>query len=348
MQKQAKKRAMNRVIFRVDGNSTIGVGHLTRCLALAEYLTEHFEIKFILKKGEKSLIDLIKKSGFKHEGFSAHLTLEDEVLKYKEWGDNGDIVVLDGYHFTFNYMTKLKERCRKLVCIDDNADRKYDADLIINHNAHALQLKYEATPDTKFLLGSDYLLLRKAFLEEGTDKPQAPSVERIVICLGGADPKNYTLNFLRFIETCSQKYFVDTVIGMSNPNRAILKRFVTYSVKNHRLHTHLDAHQMCALFRSSDILLTTPSIVAWEAMAIGTPLIVGISAHNQVKTADLIHSAGHGINLGWLFNCSQDGLETALNRLGEDPGLRRQMVMRQKLLVDKKSPGRLLRAFQEL
>ena len=56
-----------KVIFRVDSSTDISSGHIMRCLALAGEMKkqESIDIKFVSRKFEGNLNDLVTKRGFK-------------------------------------------------------------------------------------------------------------------------------------------------------------------------------------------------------------------------------------------------------------------------------------------
>ena len=56
-----------KVVFRVDSSTDMSSGHIMRCLALASEMKkeESIDIKFVSRKFEGSLNDLVTKRGFK-------------------------------------------------------------------------------------------------------------------------------------------------------------------------------------------------------------------------------------------------------------------------------------------
>jgi UDP-2,4-diacetamido-2,4,6-trideoxy-beta-L-altropyranose hydrolase len=102
-----------KIIFRVDGNANIGLGHLVRCMALAEMLRYDFTIHFICH-------ELHEKTRAMLESVCQELTIiKDETESLAKFIASSDIVVLDGYNFNTDYQKQIKNSGCKLVCIDD-------------------------------------------------------------------------------------------------------------------------------------------------------------------------------------------------------------------------------------
>ncbi|MDB5222992.1 MAG: Spore coat polysaccharide biosynthesis protein predicted glycosyltransferase, partial [Chitinophagaceae bacterium] len=49
------RKPKSHILFRADGNSKIGLGHVYRCLAIAERLSEHFNCYFAIRQQSSEL-----------------------------------------------------------------------------------------------------------------------------------------------------------------------------------------------------------------------------------------------------------------------------------------------------
>ena len=121
----------SKIYFRADGNADIGLGHVIRCLALADMLKEEFECVFATRFVNKYINEEIQKT------CSSYIKLKEKHGEHYEeflsFIEKEDIVVLDNYFFTTDYQKKIKNIGCKLVCIDDMHDKHYVADAVINH-----------------------------------------------------------------------------------------------------------------------------------------------------------------------------------------------------------------------
>jgi spore coat polysaccharide biosynthesis predicted glycosyltransferase SpsG len=173
-----------KIIIRVDGNEIIGLGHLTRCTALAEILRNVFKIVFVFKEAPEFNVSSIKKMGFD----TVKIELEEN---WHNMINPGDIIVLDGYQFDVEDHIQLKNLGAKLVCIDDLHDKPFDADLIINHAPGIKKTDYVAKEYTNFALGVEYSLLRSEFLSAAKNKRKIKDeIQNAFVWVGGADFKS--------------------------------------------------------------------------------------------------------------------------------------------------------------
>ena len=67
---------MSQILFRVDGNSDIGLGHIYRTLALAEILKDRFDIEFVTKSN--STISPINDSRFNYIFIPEEISFDKE------------------------------------------------------------------------------------------------------------------------------------------------------------------------------------------------------------------------------------------------------------------------------
>ena len=112
------------------------------------------------------------------------------------------IVFLDGYHFNPEYQYAIKQAGHRLLVVDDTAHLDYYyADIILNQNFKAKDLKYPCSSKTRLLLGDRYVLLRSEFLAWRTWKRQIPDKARtVLVTFGGSDPHNMTLQIMNALK----------------------------------------------------------------------------------------------------------------------------------------------------
>jgi UDP-2,4-diacetamido-2,4,6-trideoxy-beta-L-altropyranose hydrolase len=266
-----------KIYFRADGNTDIGLGHVIRCLALADILKDDFECvfatrfvnKYINEEIEKTCSSYIKLNEHNNQHFEDFLTVIDKE----------DTVVLDNYFFTTEYQIKIKNIGCKLVCIDDMHDKHYVADAVINHSPGLTEDQFSVETYTKLCLGLDYALLRKPFLNVIPRK--RTELKRCLICMGGADKYNITTNIICLLEDVKSIKTIDVIIGSAFLFKDELENAIDKSEKEVNIFFNLSSGDMVERMQIADFGILPASSVSIEAMAVGMPFMVGYSVSNQ-------------------------------------------------------------------
>ena len=262
------------VLIRVDGNAQIGLGHVVRCIALAQMLKDEFQIHFISKEIPKSIIGDIISKGFEFTKIETEETFF-KLLTGKE------IVVLDNYFFDTAYQKRIKERSgSKLVCIDDLHDKEFYADLIINHAPGVKPEDYQAQAFTQFALGLDYALLRPAFLKAAKEERKIEKIETVFVCFGGSDIKNITPRCLSALIRIKEFKKIIVVLGASFQNSEEVKN-IAKATNRVEIYHGIGENKMLELLKISQLAIVPASGILLEAISAGCLVISGMYADNQ-------------------------------------------------------------------
>lgn len=259
--------------IRADGSSEIGLGHLVRCLALAEMLKNRFSVTFNCKYIPESIASDIQESGFSLK----RIQTEEEWLEILS---EDDVVVLDHYDFDTAFQARIKGKGSKLVCIDDLHDKKFIADIIINHSPGVLPEDYEAEPYTSFALGPAFSLLRPRFIEASRQDKKQKDIDSIMICFGGSDIKNLTEKVLKVVLDFTEFGSINVVLGAAYLYRTTI---TSIAEKEPRLHLmeSLDEQGMISVIQSSDLSIIPASGILLETIAGGSLPLICYYADNQ-------------------------------------------------------------------
>ena len=187
-----------KILFRADGNSSIGLGHVYRSLALASILNLEFECHFAIVEPEEVLKTMIQRvCPVCIELPPLNSCKKEAQFIVNTYLANYDIVITDHYKVNTEYQSIIKTGNCKLVCIDDIYAYHFVADAVINHAPGLRQSNYSIEDYTKLYLGLDYSLLREEFYQAAMAKRHIESIDNLFICLGGADTHNLTLKILQ-------------------------------------------------------------------------------------------------------------------------------------------------------
>ena len=265
---------MKRVVFRADGNSQIGYGHFIRTLGLAALINEEFNCVYATQKPTVYQLNEIKK-------ICNHvLELSDNDNHYEEFLNFlnvGDIVVLDNYFFNSEYQIKIKEIGCKLIYIDDHNDKDYVCDVLINNIPGFLYESFKKKDYTKLCLGTDYALLREEFFN-----PKYRTIKKkpntIFMSFGGADFFNISEKIMTFLEEMNLFSEIHLLIGDAYKFFPSLEKF-----RNLKIHKNINANEVATLIATSDICIVPASSLLNETASIGSKILLGFFAENQVQ-----------------------------------------------------------------
>jgi len=335
-----------RILFRADGDSFLGLGHVVRSLALVSYLKADFDCLFITNSTQKNLIEMISAS-CPVISLNAH-SLDEELESLSKIVLPADIFVIDGYQFGHSYQAHIKKLANKLVMIDDRTGIEVLADVIINHGAQ-FKGQYLAQPTTEILKGFDYLIVRDPFLKAARKTRLIDKVDTVFICMGGADPFNITHKALLASIRCRFAENIIIVIGSAYRWAAELSTFVkeVQGSKKISIEVNVSDLRMVELIRSSEIAICPASSVALEVCAVKSGLLTGRFVDNQ----DLIHNqvleSGCCVSIYDFNTVSVDEIEQTLNDM-ESIKIIQQLINKQTHAIDGYSNERILKAFKHL
>jgi len=261
------------VYLRADGNSEIGLGHVYRLLALAEKLNGEFDCVFIIREPSETLRKIILKycnEIYTLRNYSDYME-EVEFWKAKLLSGN-EIVVLDGYNFDTEFQQELINEVGTLICVDDIHSFHFVSDYIINVGGEDLSTKYSAEFYTKFLFGFKYSLLRKEFDATGRKNDE----NNVLICLGGADPENFTGKILNECLIKRPEFNYHVVLGS-----AFKREDEFQENKNVHIHKNLPADQLAFLMKNCRYGICSASTISYEFLSTGGYLYLIKTIPNQ-------------------------------------------------------------------
>ncbi|MTB53185.1 bifunctional UDP-2,4-diacetamido-2,4,6-trideoxy-beta-L-altropyranose hydrolase/GNAT family N-acetyltransferase [Lewinella sp. W8] len=276
------------IIFRADGNRSMGLGHLYRSAALASMLRSHFWCGLISFGAPVEVLERIKLNfdhvdqlGFGDKETFIRKLAEDEVLA------DGEIVVLDGYHFTTDLQESLAVVGKKVVCIDDVYRYHFTADVIINHSPSTdLSDKYSHEDKTALAFGLDFALLREPFLLAAREAAPVARSDRFYMCFGGADPQNISTLLLSRLSDLGFDNPVDVVLGASNPFLPEVRLAADQYPGPVKIHHNLGDEEMIGLYQGARLAFLPASTTMLEAIACKVPIVMGYAVDNQM---DIYH-----------------------------------------------------------
>jgi UDP-2,4-diacetamido-2,4,6-trideoxy-beta-L-altropyranose hydrolase len=324
------------------------MGHLTRCLALANMLKLDFEISFILRETEEKVIHLIQESTFAYHIISTNTSVSEELAFISSLVEKEDILVLDGYHFDLAYQQEIKKQHLKLVFIDDLVAFKQVADVVINQALAVAFQDYQKEDDTQLCLGLKYALLREPFLKAEVPR-NIQKIKKVFISMGAADEHNISLKVAQTLIKISPVKEVHLMLGAVNSHINHIQDFIAQQHGiQFKIHINISAPELKELLAKCDLAICAASGILIEACAVGIPIISGITADNQKDNLKGLSQKQVLFDIGNFVEIGQESLAQQIQQVCNQPEVLEQQLAQQKTLIDGKSPQRILNIFKDL
>jgi len=330
------------IVFRADASLSIGTGHVVRCLALADGLSKKGgKVRFVCRGDEGSLQDIIRRHGHAVSALPSGIDMKaDSYLTFdilEKENIRPDWLIVDHYGIDISWEFLFRETAKKIMVIDDLADKKHDCDILLDQNCIAHNNRYDRlVPESCIrLLGPGYALLRSQFREVREHvKVRNGAMRKILVCMGGVDHANVTCKILRALAALNcPDITIDVVIGASNPHREDIQAIVSHMPNTV---SHLGVDNMAALFAEADLAIGASGTTTWERCCLGVPSIVIILADNQKNVAEDLAREGILINLGWHEHITEECIKNEIEKLIGNHDERKRMGQRAKEIVDGK------------
>lgn len=332
-----------KVVFRTDGSTFMGQGHVMRCLTLANVLRERgAEISFVCREHPGHLCDLIAQRGFGvhrlplavegvsqlpgHAGWlgaSWQADAEQTRQVVQGLGGTADVLIVDHYAIDHRWETALRPSAARILAIDDLADRVHDCDILLDQNFFSdLSTRYDGKVPSGCvtLLGPCYALLQPVYAELHSQVALRDGpVRRIFVFFGGADTENLTgLSVAAFQQLGRPDIHLDVVMTEKNSRyQGIEKAIEGWS--NICLHGPLPS--LGPLMATADLAIGAGGATVWERLCLGLPSVVISLAENQKPVCEDLADTELIQYLGYKDQVNGAFLRDTLGRIVDLPNL---------------------------
>lgn len=333
-----------KVVIRADASSVIGSGHVMRCLALADALRNAGHTAFfVCRRLPGDMQDVIKSNGFSADMLEAADVSGDrvETAAWLSRSGGADWLVVDHYGLDEAWETPMRAWCRRILVIDDLANRRHDCDILLDQNLRDDNPYQMLVPQqARQLMGPRFALLRREFLmaREGLSRRDGV-VRRILVFFGGGDFNGETLKALDALAGLDPRGItVDVIVGASNPNQAQIAAKCVEANLNY----HCQVSDMAQFLSRADLALGAGGVSSWERLALGVPALVVAVADNQVENMRQLEKHGVALALGRAEEVTPQRIAAALEATLSAPEALRAMSEKALTLVDAQGAARVV------
>jgi UDP-2,4-diacetamido-2,4,6-trideoxy-beta-L-altropyranose hydrolase/UDP-4-amino-4,6-dideoxy-N-acetyl-beta-L-altrosamine N-acetyltransferase len=368
------------VAFRADASLEIGSGHVMRCLTLADALqAQGAQCYFLCREHPGDLCELVEARGYPiHRLPQKECDIKTAGTPGAEpepahadwlgasWAQDAAAclpllaelapawLVVDHYALDHRWETAVLDGLPgsrpRLLVIDDLADRRHLADLLLDQNLGRQAEDYRGLiPERcQVLAGPRYALLRPEFREwreaSLSRRARAPQLHRLLINLGGVDKDNVTGRVLDALTTCDlpADLLISVVMGASAPWREAM----TAQARAMPRHTEVvvNVSDMARRMSEADLAIGAAGSTSWERCCLGLPTLMVVLADNQREIADALAAKGAALPLE--LADLEASLAGQLARL-DAPGALTAMSQQAADLVDGQGTAQVLAALQQ-
>jgi len=316
------RRKAPSVVFRTNASSSIGMGHLNRCISIAEEMvTRGWMVSFVVRRAKREDPYGRLRSTVKHI-----LELPAAMDKRKDLRSmtclvsdtRPDLTIVDSYEVGEDYLKALQRAGSSTVFIDDLAKIRSGADLILNYNVGFGPKDYSKVKDARLLLGLKYCPLGKLVLSQRArmSRPfSQPAVAKELLVTLGASKHNRT--FENILRTLGRLDWLKKVqVTSVRPSPRYDSRF---SFKGY-------VKDLPALIQKTPLAITAGGSTCYQLACLGVPSLIYILAKNQQRIAEGLDASGLGVNLGPANPFNGEGLLETLSDLAQDQRMRERMA----------------------
>ena len=310
-----------RVAFRVDASLQIGTGHVMRCLTLADALRERgAKCTFVCRPHGGHLLALVAQCGHNvlalcepQENNTSQVDPVHASWLGTNWADDAeqtkralgeqtvDWLVVDHYALDARWEQALRAQAKRIMVIDDLADRPHACDMLLDQNLGRSAQDYggllKGKPTT--LIGPQYALLRPEFAalrsQSLARRQSNPQLRRLLITMGGVDKDNATGQVLAALQSCNlpADLRVTVVMGPYAPWLSQVQAQATQMPR--QTEVCVAVNNMAQLMTDSDLTIGAAGGSAWERCSLGLPSLILVLAKNQLPGAEALQKAGAAI-----------------------------------------------------
>lgn len=350
---------MRSILFRADGSSSLGMGHIMRCLALAEaFRTRGIRSVFLTRWSDEQAKNVIGEHGHDVRNLPEHTSFEEEIRHVRRSADEekAHLIVTDICH-------EQLLKCRKLlnnyhdrfskehftVCLAGGYAVDIPAHVIVNPYVGA-EAPEESTCDERvFLIGPDYFVFRNEFIEASQVSRSIPETGmRILVTAGGGENHRMIIKLvkalcdvpLRSLEVC-------IVLGSAaDPRKAAeIEKQMNDLEGSYALLEHTS--EMAQLMLWADLAIIGDGLTKYEAAVTGTPSLMVSRPDSREKLNHAFSRTGATRFLGSWTKVELETISDEIYQMLQNSSLRGTMSERGKSLVDAQGRKRVLESISD-
>jgi len=286
--------------FRVDSSSKIGLGHFSRCVALARVLTSHnIQVSFISNQLAEHSFQLLEELGVssfmlvseptKNSGQERETRIPlldtSDALQTKTIAEDQriDFLIVDHYGANFEWFANLKDRSFRLASVCDfpaaeGLDAVIDYGFDASFGKHPLAKSSEA----QLLLGPDFALINPTLQLEKSSDSETKSRGEVLVALGSGVSNSQLMSIISSL----------SAVKIPNTVRLIIPTTKEKSLEASGIELTIAPQSLDKYFDQAIFCVTAGGLTMYERLGRGIPGFTLETADNQSMSLDAARSQG--------------------------------------------------------
>jgi spore coat polysaccharide biosynthesis protein SpsF len=332
-----------RVLFRCDGDAELGLGHIYRCLALADELREAhgWGVSFAMSRGAIGF-ELVSRAGYPidyRQDNDEETWLAGLIGRLRP-----DLLVLDvRSDLASSSVQNWRNDGLLVITLDDASERRLAADLAFYPPVPQVQRLSWTGFTGQLYVGWEWVVLRREFGQRENGLPNERPV--VLLTMGGSDPKGLTLKALKALDLLDEDFQTIVLLGPGFSRRDALNKLLLTTRRHFEVRENIVT--AADLMNQADLAVASFGVTAYELAAMGVPSILLCLTEDHAESASAFAKAEIAVSLGLHQHVTEDGLAEAVRALLSDASRRGRARERGMSLVDGHGAERVARVLME-
>lgn len=284
-----------RFVIRADAYRMSGAGHVMRSSVIAEELIDRgYEVFFVGNLEEIPWVrEYISNLGFKGIFKPTDQFSINQIT---------DTLILDSYEISITDPFIQPGNWRKILVLVDDTTPSYVGNIYLHAGAETSWEKSDSQSSSIFLVGLEYLLIRKSLRKLKDEYIKNRNQEmKILISAGGSDPFGFSENLVKILSESTSTF-----------HAYVLAPDFELPIKDSRFELIGLGEEYESLLSIIDLVFTTAGTSSWEYLFLGIPTAVACAANNQETNHQYLVNNSLAIDIGKLDSRNNWNIDTSI------------------------------------